>query len=72
MAQANTLLDSRKSSMSMPKLHAFVTFACIALAGCASTSGLAPTATSRDANDVASHRALSDARIDAEIGRAHV
>src|SRR5690348_2833152 len=50
--------------MSLPKLHVLVTFASIALAGCASTSGLAPTATSHDANDVASQRALSDARID--------
>jgi len=50
--------------MSLPKLHAVVTSACIVLAGCASTSGLAPTATSRDANDVPAQRTLSEARID--------
>jgi NodT family efflux transporter outer membrane factor (OMF) lipoprotein len=45
-------------------LRAIATLSCALLAGCASTSGLAPQATSRDPNAVASQRALSDAQID--------
>lgn len=51
--------------MDVLRLPTLVALIGIVLVGCASTSGLAPTATSRDPNDVASQRALSAARIDA-------
>lgn len=50
--------------MHLPRLPALVTLTCVLLAGCASTSGLAPSATMRDANDLASERTLSAAAID--------
>jgi NodT family efflux transporter outer membrane factor (OMF) lipoprotein len=42
-----------------------ITLACLLVAGCASMAGLAPQATSHDANALASENALSGAKVDA-------